>query len=403
MPSDQLYSLPLEQQIGQFFFIGLSGTELDEEARELIEEVKPGGIILFGRNVEAADQVRKLLDDARAILPVPPLCGIDQEGGLVDRLRNIFPAMPSARAIRQHGDLAGARTLGRVTGEVLRMLGLDINFAPVMSIITQERSQLTNGLYSRSFGRSPGEVLGYTTVYMRGLQATGCLGCLKHFPGIGAGEVDSHIEMPLVPLSHDDLLAQDLAPYIELFQRANDQVRMVMVSHGCFPNIDIKKGTTGGLVEPASISASIVSKLLRQELGYQHLVVTDDLEMGAIAKHTEIEDASVRAFLAGEDMLLICATPDTIRRGYRALLEAARKGSVSEKRIHTSLKRVAATKALVKPSPPLEMDKYNRLADEIRQLNETLEYRYPGESNVQSYPCHSTLPVANALPESFCV
>ena len=383
MSSDQLYSLPLEQQIGQFFFIGLRGTELDEEARDLIEEIKPGGIILFGRNVEAADQVRQLLDGARAMLPVAPLCGIDQEGGLVDRLRDIFPPMPSARAIRQHGDLSGARTLGRVTGEVLRMLGLDVNFAPVMSIITQERSQLTNGLYSRSFGRSPGEVLGYTTVYMRGLQATGCIGCLKHFPGIGAGAVDSHIEMPLVPLSHDDLLAQDLAPYIELFQRADDRVRMVMVSHGGFPNIDIKKGTTGGLIEPASISPSIVSNLLRHELGYKHLVVTDDLEMGAIAKHTEIEDASVRAFLAGEDMLLICATPATIRRGYRALLAAAREGSVSEKRIQTSLKRVAATKALVKPPPPLEMDKYNRLANEIRELNETLEYRYPGESNVQ--------------------
>jgi beta-N-acetylhexosaminidase len=383
MPSDQLYSLPLEQQIGQFFFIGLPGPELDQVARELIEEIKPGGIILFGRNVEAADQVRKLLDGARAMLPIAPLCGIDQEGGLVDRMRDIFPAMPSARAIRQHGDLSGARTLGRVTGEVLRMLGLDVNFAPVMSIITQERSQLTNGLYSRSFGRSPGEVLGYTTVYMRGLQATGCLGCLKHFPGIGAGEVDSHIEMPLVPLSHDDLLAQDLAPYIELFQRADDRVRMVMVSHGGFPNIDIKKGTTGGLIEPASISPSIVTKLLRQELGYKHLVVTDDLEMGAIAKHTEIEDASVRAFLAGEDMLLICATPETIRRGYLALLKAAREGSVSEKRIQASLKRVAATKALVKPPPPLDMDKYDRLANEIRQLNATLEYRYPGESNAQ--------------------
>src|SRR6267142_185922 len=383
MPFDKLYSLPLEQQIGQFFFIGLPGPELDEEARALIEEIKPGGIILFGRNVEAADQVRKLLDEARSMLPVAPLCGIDQEGGLVERLRDIFPPMPSARAIRQHGDLSGARTLGRVTGEVLRMLGLDINFAPVMSIITQARSQLTNGLYSRSFGRSPGEVLGYTTVYMRGLQATGCLGCLKHFPGIGAGDVDSHIEMPMVPLTHDDLLAQDLAPYIELFQRADDRVRVVMVSHGGFPNIDIKKGTTGGLIEPASISPSIVSKLLRQELGYKHLVVTDDLEMGAIAKHTEIEDASVRAFIAGEDMLLICATPDTIRRGYRALLEAARKGSVSEKRIQASLKRIAATKALAQPPLPLDMERYEKLANDIRSLNETLEYRYPGESNVQ--------------------
>ncbi len=383
MPFTQLFSLPLEQQIGQFFFIGLPGTELDEEARSLIEEIKPGGIILFGRNVESAEQVRKLLDDARAMLPIQPLCGIDQEGGLVDRLRDIFPPMPSARAIRQHGDLSGARTLGRVTGEVLRMLGLDINFAPVMSIITQARSQLTNGLYSRSFGSSPGEVLGYTTVYMRGLQATGCLGCLKHFPGIGAGDIDSHIEMPMVPLSRDDLLAQDLAPYIELFQRADDRVRVVMVSHGGFPNIDIKKGTTSGLIIPASISPGIVSKLLRQELKYNHLVVTDDLEMGAIAKNFEIEDASVRAFLAGEDMLLICSTPETIRRGYRALLAAARDGSVSEKRIQGSLKRIAATKALVKPPPPLDLDKYNQLANDIRQLNETLEYRYPGESNVQ--------------------
>ena len=105
--------------------------------------------------------------------------------------------------------------------------------------------------------------------------------------------------------------------------------------------------------------------------------------MGAIAKHCEIEDASVRAFLAGEDMLLICATPATIRRGYRALLEAARKGQVTERRIQASLRRIAAIKALVKPPVPLDMNKFNQLANEITHLNETLEYRYPGESNVQ--------------------
>ncbi|PYS70672.1 MAG: hypothetical protein DMF73_12440 [Acidobacteria bacterium] len=383
MPSDRFSSLPFEQQIGQFFFIGLPGKTIDSEARDLIEEIKPGGIILFGRNVESPQQVRKLLDEARALVPTPLLCGIDQEGGLVDRLREIFPPMPSARALRQHGDLAGVRTLGRITGELLRILGLNINFAPVMSIITQERSLLTNGLYSRSFGSSPGEVLGYTTVYMRGLQGTGCLGCLKHFPGIGAGTVDSHIEMPMVPLSRDDLLAQDLAPYIELFQRADDRVRVVMVSHGGFPNIDIKKGTTGGLVEPASISASIVSKLLRHEMGYKHLIVTDDLEMGAIAKQYEIEEATVKAFNAGEDMLLICATPETIGRGYRALREAARDKGISERRIQASLKRIAATKALVQPSPALDMERYETLANDIRQLNKRLDYVYPGESHVQ--------------------
>ena len=136
-----------------------------------------------------------------------------------------------------------ARRSGRITGEALRMLGFNMNFAPVMSIMTDERDLLSNGLYSRSFGRSPGEVLGYTTVYLRGLQETGMVGCLKHFPGIGAGEVDSHEQMPMVSLSHDDLMAQDLAPYIELFQRKDDRVRCVMVSHGGFPNIDIQKGS----------------------------------------------------------------------------------------------------------------------------------------------------------------
>jgi len=383
MPNNnQLTSLPFEQQIGQFFFIGLPGTEIDEETRALIEEVKPGGVIIFGRNVESPEQLRKLLDEARSLVPTQLLCAVDQEGGLVDRLRQIFPPMPSARAIRQHGDLAGARKLGRISGDVLRMLGFDLNFAPVMSIITEARSQLTNGLYSRSFGRSPGEVLGYTTVYMRGLQGTGCLGCLKHFPGIGAGDIDSHIEMPLVPLTHDDLIAQDLAPYIELFQRADDRVRVVMVSHGGFPNIDIKKGTSGGLVTPASINPNIVTKLLRHELGYKHLVLTDDLEMGAIAKHCQIEDATVRAFNSGEDMLLICATPETIQRGYRALLAAAGDKKIHEKRIQASLKRITATKTLAQGPPPFDLDKIKRLGDEIQELNDTLEYRYPGESNV---------------------
>jgi beta-N-acetylhexosaminidase len=378
MLPENLYALPLEQQIGQFLFIGLPGTELDDESRALVEEVKPGGVIIFGRNVAGPEQLRSLLDSVREILPTPPLIGIDQEGGLVDRLRRIFTPMPSARTIRQHGDLAASRALGTITGEVLRMLGFNINFAPVMSIMTEDRDLLSNGLYSRSFGRSPGEVLGYTTVYMRGLQGTGCLGCLKHFPGIGAGEVDSHENMPVVRLSHDDLIAQDLAPYIELFRRRDDRVRCVMVSHGGFPNIDIKEEMTGGLLEPASLNYNIVTKLLREELGYRHLVVTDDLEMGAIARHCEIEDAAVRAALAGEDMLLICASPDKIRRGYHGLLEAARNGRLPEERIEESLERIARTKTIVEPPLPLDLARLQQLSDDVVKLNSKLNYTYGG-------------------------
>ncbi|MBD0327685.1 MAG: hypothetical protein ICV68_14705, partial [Pyrinomonadaceae bacterium] len=118
--TQSLTSLSLEQQIGQLFYIGLPGTELDRETRELIEYVKPGGIIIFGRNVREAEQLRSLLDEVREMLPIEPLFGIDQEGGLVDRLRLICQPMPAARTIRQHGDLAAARSLGRITGEVLR-------------------------------------------------------------------------------------------------------------------------------------------------------------------------------------------------------------------------------------------------------------------------------------------
>lgn len=378
MPLESLYSLPLEQQVGQLFYIGLPGTELDKETLELIKLVQPGGVILFGRNVASPPQVRDLLDGIRELLPIEPLIGIDQEGGLVDRLRKIFTPMPSARTIRQHGDLAAVRALGRISGEVLRMLGFNMNFAPVMSIMTDERDLLSNGLYSRSFGRSPGEVLGYTTVYLRGLQESGLIGCLKHFPGIGAGEVDSHEQMPLVQLSHDDLIAQDLAPYIELFGRRDDRVRCVMVSHGGFPNIDIKQEVTGGLLEPASLSYNIVTKLLRDELGYQHLVVTDDLEMGAIAKHCEIEQAVVRAFMAGEDMSLICAHPDIIRRGYNSMLTEARDGKLPKDRMRGSLKRIGALKGIIRPPTPLALDHLAELSGETARLNEKLNYRYGG-------------------------
>jgi len=378
MLPEKFHSLPLEQQIGQFLFIGLPGTELDAETRALVTDVQPGGVIIFGRNVAGPEQLRTLIDGVRELVSTPLLVGIDQEGGLVDRLRRIFTPMPAARTIRQHGDLAAARALGRITGEVLHMLGFNINFAPVMSIMTDDRDLLSNGLYSRSFGRSPGEVLGYTTVYLRGLQGTGCLGCLKHFPGIGAGEVDSHEEMPVVQLSHDDLIAQDLAPYIELFQRRDDRIRCVMVSHGGFPNIDIREETTGGLLEPASLNYNIVTKLLRQELGYKHLVITDDLEMGAILRHYDIGDAAVKAALAGEDMLLICATPERIRRGHEALLEAARDGRLPTESIQQSLQRIARTKAITAEPVPLDLDRFKALSDEVTRLNSKLNYVYGG-------------------------
>lgn len=379
---EKIQALPLAQKIGQLFFIGLPAPEVTFETRSLLQEISPGGICLFARNIRSAQQTRQLNDDLREILPVVPIISIDQEGGLVDRLRRVITPMPSARVIRQHGDLAAARRLGKITGEVLRILGFNMNFAPTMEILGEDRELLSNGLYSRSFGRSPGEVLGYSQVYLRGLQSQGILGCLKHFPGIGAGEIDSHEELPLIGLTRDELISRDLAPYIELFfhrQDEDDRIRAVMISHGGFPKIDLENQTVGGKLVPASISTNIVTKLLREELGYKHLAVTDDLEMGAILKHYTIEEAVKCAFKAGEDMILICSSAEAVRNGYRSLLSAFQTGEFSIERLDESLVRIAEVKAILQPPLEFNEPRLTELSAEVAALNEKLNYSYGGK------------------------
>jgi beta-N-acetylhexosaminidase len=248
--------------------------------------------------------------------------------------------------------------------------------------MTPERDLLSNGLYSRSFGRSPGEVLGYTMVYLRGLQRAGVLGCLKHFPGIGAGEVDSHEQIPIVNLTHDDLVAQDLAPYIELFlhrQDDDDRVRCVMVSHGGFPRINRQTGRLDNKLEPASINFDIVTKLLRHELGFRHLALTDDMEMGAILKHCPIEEASVAAFKAGEDMILICSSIEAVRKSYELLLKGFQNGELSMERLSESLGRIADLKSILQPPLSFNSNRFAELSQAIAELNSKLNYSYGGK------------------------
>lgn len=375
-------SLTLEQKIGQLLFIGFPGTELDSPTTDLLQQIQPGGVIIFGRNVASASQLRALLEATQAHIEQPALFGIDQEGGLVDRLRRIVTPMPAARVIRQHGDLAAARQLGRITGELLLTLGFNINFAPAVEILNETRDLLQNGLYSRAFGRSPGEVFGYTTVYLHGLQNTGCLGCAKHFPGIGAGEVDSHEAMPIIRLTHDDLIAMDLAPYIEMFHHEPPFVHCVMVGHGGFPNLAFTRGvqkTTNEKLIPASLNYEIVTNLLRDELGYRGLAITDDLEMGAVGKNYKIEEAVEMAVVAGQDMLLVCAEADLIHRAYNHLLSAVKNNRIPLERIDEAVNRIKSIKSLIPAASKFNKSKISQLSDEVASLNYKLNYTYGGK------------------------
>ena len=360
---EKILSLPLEQKIGQLFFIGLAGAEFDAAARALVEEISPAGVCLFARNIREAAQTRKLLDDVRENLAVAPFLSLDQEGGLVDRLRRVVESMPAANSLKTP---AAARILAQITAEAVRILGFNMNFAPVVDIITEERGKFNNGLFSRTFGKSKEEVFEFSSAYLETLQRGGVLGSIKHFPGLGATKIDSHEELPAVKLETAEFDSTDLYPYRELFKTS--EVHAVMIAHAAFPNLDLQERDQNGKLLPSSLSYNFTTKLLREKLGFDGLALTDDLEMGAILKNYGIGEACKMAVKAGQDQLLICNDAGAIREGFHAVLEAVKSGEISESRVNNSLQRIAAVKNLM--HPPLDFDKnrLDELSNEISDL-----------------------------------
>jgi beta-N-acetylhexosaminidase len=365
---ETILSLPLEQKIGQLFFIGLPGAELDDTARELLREISPAGICLFARNIREAVQTRKLLDDVRENLPVEPFLSLDQEGGLVDRLRRVVEPMPAANLLKTPEQAA---TLARITAQIVRILGFNMNFAPVVDVIDEKRAKFSNGLFSRTFGKSREEVFEFSRQYLKTLQKNGVLGSIKHFPGLGASEIDSHEELPAVNLRNEEFKSTDLYPYKEFFKAGG--VHAVMIAHAAFPNLDLQERDQNGKLLPTSLSFNFTTKLLRASLGFDGLALTDDLEMGAILKNYGIGDACKMAIKAGQDQLLICNDAGSIREGFQAVLEAVKSGEIAESRVDDSLQRIAAVKNLMQPPFDFEKDRLETLSNEISDLKAHLK------------------------------
>ena len=361
---EEIINLPLEQKIGQLFFIGISGQEIDADLREFLKGISPGGVCFFSRNIHEAFQTRKLIDSIREISSVESFFSLDQEGGLVDRLRRIISPMPAPSSLKTPDD---AKYLAEITAEIVRILGFNMNFAPVVDVIDDSRVKTYNGLYSRAFGKSKGDVVEFAEQYLISLQARGCLGCLKHFPGIGASSVDSHEELPSVYLTREELFEIDLLPYRRLLQTG--EVHLIMVAHASYPRFDLQETDENGKLLPSSLSYNIVTKLLREELGFQGLVMTDDLEMGAIVKNYGIGEACLMAISAGVDMLAICASVESIREGFNAVLKAVENKSISESRIDASLRRIAHLKSLIEKPLPFDAERLQFLSDRITQFN----------------------------------
>lgn len=357
----------IEEKVGQLFFIGISGPEIDPATAELLAETMPGGVCLFARNIKSLEQTRQLLDGLCETLPVQPLLSIDQEGGLVDRLRRVMTPLSAADRIKTADQ---ARMMGNLVGDSLSLLGLNMDFAPVVDVATDERQRFQNGLRSRAFGRSKEEVVELAGSFLEGLESHGILGCLKHFPGLGASEVDSHEELPQVDASEEEIRDVDLFPYRELLSRHPNV--SVMVAHAAYPKTDLHQNDSDGKLLPSSLDWRIVTDLLRAELNFPGVAITDDMEMGAILKNYGIGEACVRAVLAGQDMLAICASPQAVRDGYSAVLDAVNTGRISADRLEESIKRIAELKQKITPRVAFDPERLNAISDEIAAFNEQL-------------------------------
>lgn len=366
-----MQSLTIEQKIGQMFFIGIPGTEADAETHKILGEIAPGGICLFTRNIRQAAQTRRLLDDISEKLPVPPILSLDQEGGLVDRLRRVVTPMPSAHEITTKGGVQEVRELAQITAEAIRILGFNMNFAPVVDVVDEKREKFSNnGLHSRAFGKSLNDVIELATAYLEELQKNECPGSIKHFPGIGAAETDAHDELPSVNISQETLRNLDLQPYRDFIEKG--LAHSVMVGHAAYPNSGLQESDANGKLLPASLNSKIIKELLRTELGFRGLVITDDLEMGAILKNYGIGEACKMAINAGNDMLLICASQTAIIEGYEAVLKAVKDNRISEQRINESLERILAFKKLLQPPLPFDVSRLEELSKQIEALKAKL-------------------------------
>ncbi|HEX8286873.1 MAG TPA: glycoside hydrolase family 3 N-terminal domain-containing protein [Pyrinomonadaceae bacterium] len=373
MDQNNLLSLPLEQKIGQLFFIGLPTAQIDPATRRLLDEISPGGVCLFARNIQELEQTRQLTDDIRSRLPIEPFLSIDQEGGMVDRLRRIMTPMPPASSIKTIEDAA---RLAEITSVTLRILGFNMNFAPVVDIIDEKRGRNSNGLYSRAFGQTAEETFDLTESYLFHLQENGCLGCLKHFPGLGASIVDSHEVLPSVFISENEFFKTDLFPYQEFLK--TKRVHFVMVAHAAYPQTDLQESDQNGKLLPSSLSFNFVTKLLRQKFGFDGIVLTDDLEMGAILKNYGIGDACKLAIQAGEDMVSICASTENIREGFAAVKQAVEDEEITEQRIDESLERIFAVKKLLTEPLPFAPTRLESLSAEIAELDKKVIRNHGG-------------------------
>ncbi|NLM51427.1 MAG: beta-N-acetylhexosaminidase [Firmicutes bacterium] len=329
---EQLAQMTLEEKVGQLVIVGMDGTELNEKIKNLIQNYHAGGVILYKKNITGSTQLLQLLNQLKSSnnSKIPLFLSLDEEGGPVSRLPDEITKLPSNKIIGEINNENLSYNLGQALALQLKAYGFNLNFAPVLDINSNPQNPVIG---DRSFGAGADLVSRLGVATIKGLQDGGVIPVGKHFPGHGDTLVDSHVGLPVVTYDLDRLRNFELLP----FQAAiGSGVDAMMVAHILLPKLDDKF--------PASLSHNIITGLLKEELGFQGLVVTDDLTMGAIVKHYSLAQAAVQAVKAGNDLLLVCHDYESQLAVLQALQTAVASGDIPEARIEESVYKILQLK-----------------------------------------------------------
>jgi beta-N-acetylhexosaminidase len=357
----------VRRTVGQLLIGSLPGTTITPELRSLTREFSLGGVILFARNIEAPEQVAELSHDVQALAADAPLwVSVDQEGGRVARLRTPFTVWPPMATLGRSGDPGLAGRFAAALAAELRAVGITLDYAPVLDIHTNPKNPIIG---DRALGEEAAIVARMGAVIVRALQEGGVAACGKHFPGHGDTAVDSHLELPLVEHPPDRIRRVECVPFREAIAAG---VAFIMTAHVLVPSFDEQR--------PATLSPRIVQDLLRDELGYPGVILSDDLEMKAIARDHPVPDAAVQAIAAGCDGLLVCSGDVGVQFAtLEALVHAVEDGRIPFTRLDDALARQQRAKerflaALVTPGGPKQLrqvlgcDAHQRIADEMSRF-----------------------------------
>src|SRR5262249_9876949 len=335
--------------IGQLIMAGVPGKELDEEPARFFRRVHPGAYILFGRNLGSATQLRKLIDDLRDLSDIEPIITVDQEGGRVSRLRRIGSEPPNAQQLRDKNDVDLIRRHGDITGRLLRIFGFNLDLCPVLDISFNAYPE--NSLFGRCYGKTVEQLGRNAGAFNEAMREQGIMSCGKHFPGYSAATSDAHYQLPRIDRTREELDRNELA----VFRQFVRDVDSMMVCHAWYPCFEPRP-------TPATVSHRIVTELLRNEFGFDGLIMTDDLDMGAILIGYRLDETIRLCLEAGNDIMMLCHRVPEIETVHRVL------GTLPSNQIERAQRFIGEFKKNLSPPYKFSESVFNEINQEIADL-----------------------------------